>query len=313
MPKSFIIENTEQAGLLTEASKLRFPPQAARDVSNLTLGRDKSWSRRLGLDYEDDYVLLNSLRSLGQAANAVSLTEWENAGGVAFTILVVQAGTNLLFVRKEVASPSTSILNGGLPLTLAYDGQSRIQLTSTQGSAVITAEGLQYPTLLEYDVVSDTVTQQNITVKIRDYYGIEDTIADTVRPTVISSEHLYNLRNQGWIKETDTVSGGVTDPVGQTHSDRGEYPANTDRLALSVVDDVSSADYKKYDTSYLDRTLFGDAPAPKGRFVLGAFTRGLDRFNSVTDNVTLPQDRELGTFKTSAAYSGRIFYSGLRS
>ena len=47
-------------GLITEANQLTFPDNASIDESNFVLNRDGSRTRRLGLDYENDFGIVNT-------------------------------------------------------------------------------------------------------------------------------------------------------------------------------------------------------------------------------------------------------------
>src|SRR3546814_15800129 len=62
MPRNVapIEQNTFVAGLITEASPLTFPQNASLDEENFILSRKGSRARRLGMDLEDGYVIVDS-------------------------------------------------------------------------------------------------------------------------------------------------------------------------------------------------------------------------------------------------------------
>ena len=55
--KEDVQNNTFVQGLITEASPLAHPKNASSDEINFKLNRDGSRDRRLGIDFEDGFVL----------------------------------------------------------------------------------------------------------------------------------------------------------------------------------------------------------------------------------------------------------------
>ena len=82
---------------------------------------------------------------------------------------------------------------------------------------------------------------------------------------------------------------------------------------------VSNADVMQYgknatddfSRTFLNKQFFGNTPAPKGKFIIDAFTRGASR-ETESGVASLPSsDNVLGRCTTVATYAGRIFYSGV--
>ena len=70
--------NTFIKGIITEASPLTFPENASSDEENFVLNRNGSRRRRLGVDYETDYVLKDTSKTaLTIESSAVTTFKWE--------------------------------------------------------------------------------------------------------------------------------------------------------------------------------------------------------------------------------------------
>src|SRR5688572_1599761 len=115
---SFVKGLITEAGALTfpenasqERSALRpqtFPENASLDEANCVLNRDGSRQRRLGMDFEDDFVL-RTVTVL--ADDAVASFRWFNAANdVDNQLAVVQAGKKLLIFDASEPSISASYL-----------------------------------------------------------------------------------------------------------------------------------------------------------------------------------------------------------
>jgi len=87
-------------GIVTEASPLIFPENASIDEDNFVLNRDGSRQRRLGVDYEDDYVLKDSGSTYANLDTAAyGVTKWNNVNNdPTLQFGVIQIGTELWFV-----------------------------------------------------------------------------------------------------------------------------------------------------------------------------------------------------------------------
>lgn len=358
--------NNFTKGLITEASSLSFPENAALDLDNLILERNGKLSRRLGIDYEIDYSLIpTGLDETILSSTRISHHKWPSPDGdTAVSIGVVRIYNKLWFIDLLKSAPSGNLLNGGNSLTISGLANSEIETTVVNNKLILVSEDIDYPILLSYNRTTQLVTSEIIPIQVRDIWGVVDSLPVDTRPSTLSADHNYNLINQGWSPSitskcgtvsTDTVkttsswvlirdglsyaqavasgtltmgSGvfgwvktvtvivpGVPISVGAiecTKSTIGVYPSNCDVWTLGKVGDVTSANFEKYDPESLKKNSIYKVEAPKGAFTIDAFDRGAAR-QSLTGITTLGSDSEQGRITTVAAYSGRIFYSGVNS
>lgn len=223
MPRQVLasVENNFTKGLISEATGLNFPENAATDTDNCTYGLVGDVTRRLGIDYETNYALGIQSRD----NSAVSIYRWNNAGGDGQTqIVVVQVGVTLLFYLSSsstIASPlSTQILLSTVDISqfqadlASNPALKECQFSSGNGYLFVYHPECQ-PFFCSY--ASGTVTPNLISIKIRDFTGVleEGNIPVTDRPTSLSNTHLYNLINQGWTQGSawQATSTGTTPTV----------------------------------------------------------------------------------------------------
>lgn len=304
--------NNFVGGLITEASPLSFPENASLDEINFKLNRDGTRWRRLGLDFEDDYVLNDTGFTDEQMARSRQrFFRWPSpSGNVDIEIGVVQIGGALYFIDLFTENPSANLLNGGNAVDSGLRGNVVLDFTIINNDLIVVGAALPEPFFLSYDADTDTITNTTTTLKIRDFYGVDDGLSAGQRPTTLSNTHKYNLRNQGWSEEIISTCG--TDALDCTFTTIGKYPSNSDTWSLGKVADVTDADHDKYDPEVLQRNSFDIGEAPKGRFIIDLYDRGASR--EIESGITLPSvDRELGLISVAEAYAGRIFYSGINS
>lgn len=299
-------------GLITEASPLTFPENASLDEQNFVLNRNGSRSRRLGLDYEGGY----SLTSTGFSSAAIqtgkqSFHKWDMPGGDnTVAIGIIRILNKLWFIDLLTNAPSSNLLNGGSSITLSGLGDAEIETATINNKLIIVSEDLTYPVLLSYNSTTDTVSQTTITVEVRDIWGIDDGLLVNHRPTTLSNEHKYNLRNQGWSPTIQTTTGA--DAINRTFTQLGQYPANSDTWVTGKITNPSSADFEKFDADTMEKNSTSNYQVAKGSYIIDAFNRGSER-ESNSGITGLPVDQETGAFSTVASYAGRIFYSGVNS
>lgn len=209
-------------GLITEASYLTYPEDSSTDEMNTVLSRKGNRTRRLGIDYEDDY----QLRDISIAStDAVSEFVWKSVNNDANTnFLCLQAGSTVHFFTLNSDPVSANLKGFTLDLSLyAAPSASTAQIASAscefaygKGYLFIVNAYIE-PLLVEYSAATDTITVTPIVIMIRDFEGVNDSLANDEEPTTLSKEHQYNLMNQGWVTPGYyKVPGGVTtdtDPV----------------------------------------------------------------------------------------------------
>ena len=306
------IFNTFIKGLVTEASPLTFPENASLDEQNFVLNRDGSRSRRLGIDYEDLYALTATGFTTEQLQTGKqSFHKWESPGGdTTVSIGVIRILNKLWFVDLLTANPSSNLLNSDSPITLADLSTAEIETTVINNKMVIVSDDLPKPIVLSYNKATEAVTQESLTITVRDIWGVDDGLDESIRPSSLSQTHKYNLRNQGWNESIVTVSGA--DAIDYTKTQLGVYPSNADVWTLGKNSNPSSANYEKYDPATLERNSTSQFQVAKGSYIIDAFNRGTDRVG-LSDTTGLPTDQEQGSITTVASYAQRLFYSGVTS
>lgn len=314
-----VVRNSFVGGLVTEATELTFPENASIEEFNYVLNRNGSRKRRLGMDYESLYTLVDSGKTtLSTATAAVSSFRWDNPDNeAALTMGVVQVGNSLWFLDLGTDAPSSSLLNRGSALSLTsptiattISGNAVLQYSLINGVVVVTSAELSHPYYLEYDSTADTVSITKIEIKARDTWGVEDGLATDERPVTLSVLHEYNLYNQGWLTENvrDT-SGGLQLPHKHYFGQKAVYPANNAQWQWGQTPD---GDDWKFHALDIERLSLGNTPAPRGHFIIDPFTRGSSRTTESGVSTGL-QDYDTGSISVSAAFSGRVFYSGVAS
>lgn len=196
------VENNFTKGLITESTGLNFPENAATDTDNCEYTLIGDVLRRRGINYEINGSTQPTVRGQG----AISSYKWNNAGGDGLTqILVEQIGASLYFYRSSsatVSSPlSTQILVSTVSLSNflipgnTLDISLECQYTDGNGYLFIFHPNCD-PFYCAYS--AGVITGATITVQIRDFVGLPETVPSNFRPVTLTNEHLYNLTNQGW-------------------------------------------------------------------------------------------------------------------
>ena len=299
-------------GIITEASPLTFPENASIDEDNFVLNRNGSRSRRLGIDYESGYTLTSTGLSASEIQSSKQSAHiWPTPGGdTTRSIGVIRVYNKLWFIDLLSSSPSSNLLNGGSAITLAGLANNDIETAVVNNSLVIVSKDLPLPILLTYNSSADTVTQAQVSISIRDIWGVNDGLLINERPTTLSATHKYNLRNQGW--STKIVTTAPADAIDKTFTDLAFYPSNGDTWHLGRDTNPSSATYQAYVPATLVKNSVSNSLVSRGSYIIDAFTRGAQRA-TLSGLSGLPVDKENGTFTTVASYASRIFYSGISS
>lgn len=282
--------NTFVKGIITEAGPLTFPEDASLDEENCVLNRDGSRQRRLGMDFEEDFVLRNVTVT---PTDAIACWRWFNVGNDSdVQFAVVQAGSTVLVFDATASSISGNLI-ATLDLSAYCNGDRVLGTTSGMGYFFI-CTGEDHPLYLSYD--GTTVTVSQATIKIRDLFGVDDGLDINEQPVATTSAHQYNLKNQGW---TDTH-------IGTYFAAAARYPSNTN--IWWVGKDASD----NFDPALMDKMEFGTTPAPRGRYIIDAFARSTDR-KALTGDTGIPDDIETG-YPTCVGFAfERVFYSGIQS
>jgi len=299
-------------GIITEVSPLNYPENASLDEINFKLHKDGTRDRRLGLDLEEGYVYVDTGLSNNVIPTArVSSYRWVVPNGhFEYEIGVIQIGNALWFIDLLTESPSANVLNGGVPLTAVGIRNDYVMEFATINNYLVgISRGLESPYLFSYDPDTDIISYETARITIRDLYGVDDGLAVSARPTTLSNEHKYNLRNQGWNSFIETTCGVGVDALDCTYNTFGLYPSNSDQWVIGRIADLTNADVDKYDPNLAKRNIVDYGQVPKGHFIIDLFNRGSSRTSE--SGITLPNDRELTYVSTIATFAGRVWYSGI--
>lgn len=197
------IENNFTKGLITEATSLNFPENAATECDNCEFTHIGEILRRLGVDYEDNYATA----SVDRTNKAVSTYKWNNVGGDGVTqIYVVQIGGVIYFYNISTITSvnslssnrlaSTVTLTDFLPDGASLDATLEAQYTDGNGYLFIFHPNCD-PIYCSYD--SGIISGNRVNIQIRDFQGLpEPDLTVNTRPSTLSTTHSYNLQNQGW-------------------------------------------------------------------------------------------------------------------
>lgn len=333
LPSEF---NSFVGGLITEASPLTFPGNAALDINNFNLDKNGTISRRLGMDYENEYTIVDSGVSTSESAEAaISTYTWVNAGGDSRTsVVVIQTGNVLKFFDTSGFTITASLIHTH---TFPEGIDVKLSMAVVDGILVVVGAGKE-PSAFVYEggVISDTSYQ----LKVRDVFGVEDIIDGvdlrsptniTVRPLLTSqtSEHVYNLRNSTYAQpRINQDNDFISDPISIFRASAGStIPSNSDSVtsALFANPEISSDRFtERFYPKTLIKSPVGNFESPIGYFVIDALERGTSRLQESAELysqldlpvyndhpiTSLPLDRTPGGATAVGEYAGRVWYSG---
>ena len=288
-------------GLNTEAGELTFPDNAWLDGDNVIPGVDGSVSRRVKLDLEAAFELSDTFNTNIKETFAFTVHRWEAVGGNgALNFLVVQQGNIIRFYDTSAASISPGEKGFTIDLTSArvsnspnVFGSQPISCAYGNGKLLIVSADTD-PILVTYVASSDTITVAKLTLRIRDFTGVNDGLDVEETPATLSALHNYNLQNQGW----------TSLKINSFFVSQGVYPSNA--MIWTLGKDSSD----NFDPALLVKQDFGTSAAPRGRFILDIFNR--DRTNvSGISGITAEVENQRPS--TVAFFAGRAFYAGINS
>ena len=287
-------------GLITEATLLNFPSDAASVLNNFDLDAKGVVERRYGIDHET----LNTWRTLGTltlTSDVIQSYRWDGVAGQADkTIIVVQSREKLYFFTN-VTSDFSINYDSSMVIDLSSASYKVATATTTQvrqnpcsfssgrGKLYINHK---YTETLEVSYVigaPDTITVNVQPVKIRDFAGEDDGFNNDEKPTsaTINNEHWYNLANQGWLDR-------ITD-LKVINTSRGSYPSNAEQWQYGKYVNVSSG-AETWSYAHFEKQAFGNTLAPRGHYIIDAFNK----------NVTGVPTGKNGSFTESGSSNGTV-------
>ena len=189
-------------GLVTEAGELTFPEGASVDELNCSLERDGSRRRRLGLEYESNFLLAPSVTVTTEVESTVQV--WKNAGAVAgLTFVVVQAGSKLHFYREAGGALSqaresfTVNLDTYVRPTGFGSSTATVQTASIQGKLIVASSELD-TFAVSYNDDTNTISSARINFRIRDFEWLGDRTGYNDGTATPSLARQYDTENTGW-------------------------------------------------------------------------------------------------------------------
>lgn len=282
-------------GLITEAGELTFPEGASVDELNMSLERDGSRRRRLGLQYEESY------QTAGTAAEGIhsSVHLWENAGSQPqLTFIVVQLGKRLHFYEDgdTISANKKSFtlnLNNFLRPTGASAEEAMVQVTSVRGKLIVASPEID--TLkVDYDPDTDTISSERIEFRVRDLEWQGDVSEYSENETTPSNARLYDTLNTGW-------KGTKGDAALTTFiSSKSAHPALT-LPWYSGKNTVGDFAVNFWDKAYAGTSLIAN----------GSFTYDLYNIDRSSNQAGATDYVEATRFSAVVSYAGRAFYSGM--
>lgn len=319
--KGIVVENNFIGGLNTEANALAFPPNACTETYNCVFDEFGRVSRRPELDLEKDAQYSSGT----EYASTQAFTEylWVNAGGTGLiNLYVVQVGGFLFFYD---VSNSTNLTNNQVLdfITLSnfkatdtiYNPRDEpCQFSSSQGNLIVTNRACD-PILVTFDpeaASNQSIIGTRISIKYRDFVGIESPYGDKERPTFTLAgmaadatgvKHYYNLLNQGW--HVGGISGGLPDAnsaLGRWDTARTDMPSNVDYIGFYRASETTP-----FDNGRVDANSQGNTLAPKGHFILSL--GGTPRRDAmVADGYSLSYTTTVGSYIPAA--TGTVIGAG---
>jgi hypothetical protein len=288
-------------GLITEAGELTFPEGASVDELNMSLQRDGSRRRRLGVSFESGYTE-------GAAVTAGQLTAshvWQAPDGVSnLRFLVVQKDNSLLIYTAA----GSGLLSSNY-LTV-YDmtprersggdaGLTAVSFTGINGELVIASSEIN-TFKLTYDSATGNFSASEIAFRVRDFEWQSDrTVFDVEYASPVSVDRRYDTLNSGWrygkgaaaLSTYEVANGGASPPL--THA----WYAGKDSSG-----DFDEAEWKKI---YQGSSILGN-----GSFILDLYTKNRAGVSGVGGAAS---EAESTRFSSVATYASRIWYGGMTS
>ena len=334
---------TFSGGLKTEAPKLQFPENSSQDELNFDLALDGSRSRRYGFDFEEGGQPVNSgfpWSAVGTVAQSSYM--WEQVNGIpGKQFLVIQLGVFLYFFDPSITVISDQILRK-IELT-AVNAQTRFSMAAVEGMLVI-ASGTSTLNIVSYNSGSDNFTVSQDRIKIRDVFGLEETIdpryeVENDYRGSLNWQHYYNLYNQSWaIPRYDWLMNveNTTDAVFLgNNKNQTVAPSNSDTVWLGMQERPIGQEGTGAELRYLSAECFhykqfkglwgSSEQAARGFFIIDAFSRGQSRITewnlhktkypqtqTLVPNMSFKADQTVGGPTAVAEHAGRLFYSGCK-
>lgn len=332
--------NQFTGGLITEANPLEYPDGASYDELNMDMDLTGLRFRRLGMDIEPEGTLVPTDMLWTDLDNLEYNTYlWKQvAGEPGLDFLTVQIGNQLLFFKPGEKTISQTGVIGDVSIS-GFPFNKRFFLTALDGFLVVVC-GDENIAIIEYIASSTSFTVTMDRIKIRDVFGIEETLNPAFEndPSLrgpLNQQHYYNLNNQGWgIPRWDWKRWGnsLQDPVYLAgNKSIAASPSNADVVwsgvdfrSIGEDDDGQPNNVEAFNYMQFIGVTGADIAAAKGYFIIDALDRGQSRIaewnknkakyyqigNLLSEDFNPPVDKTTGGPSCVVAHAGRVFYSG---
>ena len=188
-------------GLMTEASPLTYPENTSFDELNTVLSRKGDRSRRFGFDYAAG----NATPRTYKRETAKTEYMWTAVGSnPALSYLVVQDANLITFYDRTV----TGFASTKKAFEVDLNSYTRPGISAVVNVPCKFACGKGYlfvvssdtePLVVTYSKELDNIKVTKLAILGRDFNGMRDGLANDEEPSILTKEHYYNLRNQGWV------------------------------------------------------------------------------------------------------------------
>lgn len=294
------VDKNFNAGLITDFTAINFPENAVTETINVLYDPTGRVTRRLGFDFEENF----EYRNISRTGNIVTSYLWREVNGNGnINLFVVQVGSILYFYETD----ANSISNGSIPTTISLAtfaspgaitlAEAPCQFAYGKGVLFVTHPFCE-PFYVSFE--SNVLTATQITVEIRDFAGLDDSLDISERPTAsvstITKEHKYNLFNQGWYFNTNAA-------LTTWDTDRSDMPSNADIWWY-----YKNAD-DEFDTTTIANRDLGNTPAPKGHYIVEAFNIDRTDVSGIADIAVVSTNPSRP--RVVAFFAGRIWYGGV--
>lgn len=330
MPRiqSKVTVNNFVGGLVTDFHELNTPANVTVSEDNCDLDRKGSRKRRLGIDFEPGYELSTDSWTLADLDSFYLGNQvWEsvnNDGNQNF--LVVQVGSKLYYydmTKDPVSSgllPFTTDLTGHKAysaVTNARIASSGVSIASGKGVIFISGEIL-IPFYVTYDADTNTITETEIDIKIRDLKLASGATDYEAIPTTMDYKLNYDYFNQGWyynkildvdhnkyssVLELYYVREALSPNAGYRHYpplSKSWWAGKVHALHDSVPDSFETFAPLVYDSIYTGNFL-----APLGHYIVDPFN--VDR-SGVSGIAGFEIEQSPDRPSCVAFYAGKVFY-----
>lgn len=317
-------------GLVTDFHELNQPQNTTVDEDNCDLDRKGSRRRRLGIDFEPGYEVSDVTWSTSALAGYyLGNQTWEavnNDGSKNF--LVVQIGPKLYYYDLSVDPVSSGLMPFTTDLTAhKFSGAvSDIDVAATQASItsgkgiIFVCGGKLTPFYVQYHEDTNTITEVELDVRVRDLKLQSGETDFELQPTSIDYKKRYDYFNQGWYI-TNMFAGIpgedrlITEPLldfyytnysHYTTTMTNAYPPLSKAWWIGqAAADGDKHNHIRFDISWYKTPYVGNLLAPLGHYIVDPFN--IDRSSvSGVAGFTIEQSNDRPT--AIAFYAGKVFY-----